>query len=106
MFKFEYKILRGGLNMCKKLVIGNPITFSDGTIVGEQVGSFNGRIVIEDNKGNQKIGIYGCTDSLGKFHEYCKNTKLCGQRCFSSESPSCRYNRKFQGTAGYYTFAN
>lgn len=90
--------------MYKKLVIGEVIKLEDETVVGRQVGSFNGRIVIEDDKGNQKIGIYGCLDNNKEFHEFCKNTQLCANKCFSSDSPSCRYNRNFQDTAGYYTW--
>ena len=88
--------------MYKKVIFGAVVKTEDGKILGKEVGGYNGRIIIENEKGDWLNAIYGTVDEKKKFHSFCTHTRGCGQTCPASDSPSCRYNGKYQKDAGYY----
>lgn len=88
--------------MFKKVVFGSTCKTEDGKILGKEVGGFEGRSFFEDEDGNMYSATYGILDESGNFHAFCTNTRSCGGTCFNATSPSCRYNRKYQASAGYY----
>lgn len=88
--------------MLKKVIFGCMCKTEDGIALGKQVGSFSGKIFFKDETGKMIGASYGVIDENGNLHSLCSNTKNCGGTCFNAESPSCRYNRKYQHTVGYY----
>lgn len=75
---------------------------STGEVLGKQALNLDGRILVRDENGNEKIAIYGNVDENNNFFEFCKNVMSCGTNCFAADHPSCRYNRTMPSTGGYY----
>lgn len=88
--------------MFEKVILGREVKTEGGKILGKQIGGFDGRVIFEDDHGTQHCATYGIIDENGKFHAFCTGSATCGNQCKATNSPACRYNRKYQHTAGYY----
>lgn len=73
-----------------------------GVKIGEICSSHGQVIEVHLNNGVHVYAHYGTKDDSGKFHIFCRNTQACGKNCFATESPECRYNRKYADRSGYY----
>ena len=87
--------------MYKKVIFGREME-QDGIVCKRQIRAMDGKILFEDPNGREFVANYGVLDENGEFHAFCTATLACGQKCMNADSPACRYNRKYQHTAGYY----
>ena len=87
------------------------VTFVEGKDVclaetGEKIGELRPRhddvIDVFLNNGVHVYAYYGTIDDEGVFHIYCRNIMACRTTCVASDSPECRYNRKYAERSGYY----